>query len=132
MYIAMIIYIIYLISCFIINSLDLTEEDKKQFNISNKIELQYKNTNELSSDKIMQNSINASELALKKTSLNILSKGKNTNLTPDGKNLEFFDNNNYNNKFIYLKLCIIQGIFWLSDESEKIYLFISLIFYEKR
>ena len=129
MYIAIIIYIIYLISCFIINSLDLTEEDKKQFNISNKIELQYKNTNELSSDKIIPNLSNASALALKKTSLNILSKGKNTNLTPDGKNLDFFDNNNHNN-FMYLKLCIIQGIFWLSDESEKIYLFIGLIFYE--
>ena len=27
-------------------------------------------------------------------------------------------------------MCIIQGTFWLSDESEKIYVFLSLIFFE--
>ena len=129
MCIAIILYIIYLISCFIINSLDLTEENKKQFDISNNIELEYKNRFDLSNDKIIEVSKNTSQLDSKKTSLNILTKANDISLTSDEKNLEFSEYD-YNNKFIFLKLCIVQGIFWLSDESEKIYLFISLIFYE--
>ena len=36
----------------------------------------------------------------------------------------------YYNDILFLKLCIIQGSFWLSDESEKIFIFLSLIFFE--
>ena len=37
---------------------------------------------------------------------------------------------NYYNNILFLKLCIIQGSFWLSDESEKIFIFLSLVYFE--
>ena len=128
MYIALIIYIIHLISCFIINSLDLTKEHKNQYNNSND-ELETKNTNNASSNIVIANINNTYELNNKINSLTIINKEKDISLTSDNKKLDSLESN-YSNEFIYLKLCIIQGIFWLSDESEKIYLFISLIFYE--
>ena len=122
MYIASILFIIYFLSCFIINSIDLTEENKKPLDIS------YKNSdskNDFNIDKIKD----ATNFDDRIKNLTILNKLKDKNLTFDGKNSDFLDYNYYNN-YIYIKLCIFQGIFWLSDESEKIYLFISLIFYE--
>ena len=138
MYIAFIIYIIYFLSCFVINSLDLTDEANKQLYIVKNIEIIFNSNLKLNQRKILDNS-NNSTIDIKQTYINELNKEKHKDLPNEEKKdntLNYnYDSNNYynydyNNDFKYIKLCIIQGIFWLSDETEKIYLFISLIFFE--
>jgi len=130
MYISFIIYLIYVLSCFVINSLDLTNEDNRKLCISKNIELIFKSDLNVNHEKISDNANNKSNICIIQTNINELNKEK----YKDKSNKDKKDNSsNYNyehNNFIYLKLCIVQGIFWLSDETEKIYLFLSLIFFE--
>ena len=67
------------------------------------------------------------------SNFNIIEK-KTENLENDIK-----DNNNNGNNKIYLdiiknspclKLCILEGSFWFSEESERVYIFICLLFFE--
>ncbi len=113
-----------------INSLDLTNEDNRELCISKNIELIFKSDLNVNHEKISDNANNKSNICIIQTNINELNKEK----YKDKSNKDKKDNSsNYNyehNNFIYLKLCIVQGIFWLSDETEKIYLFLSLIFFE--
>ena len=118
MYIGIMIYLIYFISCFILNSFDLIKIDNKKLIILNKLEL---NASDVQINNINNNN-NSKDISLNKidnkTTEDIIIKNKT--------NSSYY----YYNNFIFLKLCIIHGTFWLSEESEKIYIFLSLIFFE--
>ena len=132
-YIAFIVFIIYLLSCFIINSLNLFRENNKEINFSKNIETSPIDETNIGVMKLEENNNNInhkveySKGAINKQSENIAT----LNLYLENnqkKETDYFYY--YHNSIIFLKLCIIQGSFWLSDESEKIYIFLSLIFFE--
>ena len=132
-YIAFIVFIIYLLSCFIINSLNLFRENNKEINFSKNIETSPNDETNIGVMKFEENNNNInhkveySKGAINKQSENIAT----LNLYLENnqkKETDYFYY--YHNSIIFLKLCIIQGSFWLSDESEKIYIFLSLIFFE--
>ena len=102
MYIAFVLYVLYFFSCFVINVLDLINEKNEKITIQKQIEINYDNNIKNVPIKSYQNEV-----------LNI------------SKTYDY-----YNSNLIFLKLCVIQGSFWLSDESEKIIIFISLVFFE--
>ena len=102
MYIAFVLYVLYFFSCFVINVLDLINEKNEKIKIQKQIEINYDNNIKNVPIKSYQNEV-----------LNI------------SKTYDY-----YNSNLIFLKLCVIQGSFWLSDESEKIIIFISLVFFE--
>ena len=127
-YIALIIYIIYLISCFVINSLELAEENNKLniisesnfVNVNAKIDFNQKNYENINKEDMNENK----EISIQEFNKEI---DKNENFN---HRIEYNSNYYFLNNFIFLKLCLVQGIFWLSEETEKIYLFLNLIFLE--
>ena len=134
MYIAFIIYIIYFFSCFIINSFDLINEKLLSINISKRIEINYNNNSNIVPIKLVEKM--GKNVDSKELSFNIINKMLENNKKFNDSNLENAKENKnssylyYYNNFVYLKLCIVQGSFWLSDESEKIFIFLSLIIFE--
>ena len=130
MYFALFIFIIYFISCFVINSLNLTNDNHIQTNISKIIDLN-SNINQNFVIKKASENIDNETIHENKENINSndLIKENNTNSNLDDKNINIL-NYYYINNFIFIKLCIVQGIFWLSEETEKIYLFLSLLFFE--
>ena len=134
MYIAFIVFIIYLLFCFIIDSLSLINENNKENNNFKNLDT---SPNEITNIGVLKFDENNN------TNINYKTDFSNETIKKRSEKIEtlnlYLENNQkkeidyfyyYNNNIIYLKMCIIQGTFWLSDESEKIYVFLSLIFFE--
>ena len=134
MYITFIVFIIYLLFCFIINALNLINENNKENNNSKNLDTSPNEITNIGVLKFEENNNN---------NLNCKTEFSNEAINKRSEKIEslnlYLENNQkkeidyfyyYNNNIIYLKMCIIQGTFWLSDESEKIYVFLSLIFFE--
>ena len=124
MFISFIVYIIYFFSCFIINSLDL-QMSHDSFSVSQRIELNYINKSNIVPIKSREIMIKEKPTDKNELFFNIINNKKE-----NGKKDEHLLMHYYYNNILFLKLCIIQGSFWLSDESEKIFIFLSLIFFE--
>ena len=131
MYIGIVIYLIYFLSCFIINSLDIIKNNNNTINTNKKL---VQNIKKYDPSSIMP--VNLFEINVynkkKVLSFNIIDnnskKTSNNDLNKNNvQNNKYF---NLMNNYPCLKLCILEGSFWFSEESERIYIFLCLIFFE--